>query len=105
MMLSHLTRTRHWVFAGGPAAPVTDAPTRMPVLLFSHGLIAMPDVYHTFISEVVSHGFVVIAPEHNDGSAAYTQLSLTTETPHVHLTPREVRRLPLCWADHRGRRS
>jgi hypothetical protein len=33
-------------------------------------LKALPDIYFCVISHLVSHGFIVIAPEHADGSAS-----------------------------------
>jgi len=46
---------------------------RLPVAVYSHGLAGAPDMYSSTIAELVSHGVVVFAPEHADGSAAFTR--------------------------------
>jgi len=45
------------------------APARWPVALFSHGLCGMRSMYSTLCTELASQGYIVIAPEHTDGSA------------------------------------
>ena len=46
-----------------------------PVLVFSHGLAGMRTTYSGLCSDLASHGFVVLALEHRDGSACNTHLS------------------------------
>ncbi|XP_057378065.1 platelet-activating factor acetylhydrolase-like [Daphnia carinata] len=62
-----------WAF-GKPYIPVVmDAEPctkqQFPVIVFSHGLTACRTTYSTFCSDVSSHGFIVAAIEHRDGSA------------------------------------
>jgi len=56
-----------------PDAPPEELP-RLPVVIFSAGLSGSPDMYSNIISEFVSHGCVVLSPEHTDGSAAFAAL-------------------------------
>ena len=44
-----------------------------PVVIFSHGLFGSLELYSTICTEIASQGFVVIAPEHEDGSASYAE--------------------------------
>ncbi len=40
------------------------ADTRLPILIFSHGLGAMRTTYSSFCCDMASHGFLVAAVEH-----------------------------------------
>ncbi|KAL8806145.1 MAG: hypothetical protein Q9182_001546 [Xanthomendoza sp. 2 TL-2023] len=60
-------------------AEVLQAPTktkRWPVMIFSHGLGGTKNAYSHLLGSLSSHGVVVIAPDHRDGSAP---LSLVRE--------------------------
>ena len=46
---------------------------KLPLMLFSHGIMGIRTSYSGIISELVSHGWVVCAVEHADGSAGYTR--------------------------------
>lgn len=51
-------------------APVLEpAAKRWPVMIFSHGLGGSRNAYSHLAGSVASHGVIVIAPEHRDGSA------------------------------------
>nr|CAH0098329.1 unnamed protein product [Daphnia galeata] len=65
-----------WAF-GKPYIPVVvDAdPSNehpFPVIVFSHGIKSCRTVYSIFCSDISSHGFIVAAIEHRDGSACMT---------------------------------
>jgi len=85
-LLHHVMYVRHHVAKGGD---MSQRCAKYPVILFSHGLGGTPDCYRVLIEELVSLGFVVVAPEHSDQSAAFTQLTDGTRTPYRKLTPAE----------------
>ncbi|KAL2916203.1 hypothetical protein HK105_204294 [Polyrhizophydium stewartii] len=59
--------------AGAGAGGHTHAlPERLPVVVFSHGLAGMRTTYSTLCGCLAAKGFVVIAPEHGDGSGSTT---------------------------------
>jgi len=70
----------------------SEAKQKLPVVIFSHGLGGTPDCYQTTILDLASHGFIVLAVEHNDFSAAITKLPDGTTTlyrwlPELERTP------------------
>ncbi|XP_046443747.1 platelet-activating factor acetylhydrolase-like isoform X1 [Daphnia pulex] len=71
-----------WAFGNSYIPIALDAELcneqRFPVIVFSHGLTACRTAYSTFCSDISSHGFIVAAIEHRDGSACMTY-SLETE--------------------------
>lgn len=56
-------------------APLARLPTRLPVVIFSHGLGGNRAVYSIICSELASHGYVVFALEHADGTASCCKLA------------------------------
>ncbi|KAF2401687.1 hypothetical protein EJ06DRAFT_507820 [Trichodelitschia bisporula] len=51
-------------------APLLHPPgPAWPVLVFSHGLAGSRNAYSALLGELASHGIIVVAPEHRDGSA------------------------------------
>ncbi|KAF1954484.1 hypothetical protein CC80DRAFT_493640 [Byssothecium circinans] len=53
-------------------AEILDPPTkskRWPVMVFSHGLGGSRNAYSHLCGSLASHGIVVVAPDHRDGSA------------------------------------
>ena len=57
-----------------------NAEVKWPVVLFSHGLFGSMELYSTICSEIASYGFVVVAPEHEDGSASYAEVAMIPES-------------------------
>ncbi|KAF2091232.1 hypothetical protein K490DRAFT_33812 [Saccharata proteae CBS 121410] len=67
---------------------------RWPVLVFSHGLGGSRNAYSHITGSLASHGMIVIAPDHRDGSApiSYIRKTATTDAktidyrtlPHSH---------------------
>lgn len=70
-----------------PALADTDA--GFPVVVFSHGLGGVPHIYRSVIEEWASHGFIIVCPTHNDGSAAVGVTSDGQGVPHSFLTDAE----------------
>lgn len=55
-------------------APIIDSEERFPVLVLSHGIGGNRTTYSTFCCEMASHGYIVAAVEHRDGSASMTYM-------------------------------
>lgn len=75
-------------------AKLLEAPTknrRWPVMVFSHGLGGTRNAYSHLLGSLSSHGVVVIAPEHRDGSAP---VSCIHDEPGSAPRPIEYRSLP-----------
>ncbi|KAI9824628.1 MAG: hypothetical protein M1832_001718 [Thelocarpon impressellum] len=56
-------------------APLLKSPTeakRWPVMVFSHGLGGSRNAYSHICGSIASHGVIVVAPEHRDGSCPVT---------------------------------
>lgn len=51
------------------APPITPHDTRLPVMIFSHGLGGSRNAYSQWCGSIASHGVLVAAIEHRDGSA------------------------------------
>jgi alpha-beta hydrolase superfamily lysophospholipase len=78
LFISFLLETKPWCLEGAPdvtpcVEPIQGTDGRR-VIVYSHGLGGVPDVYATLISNLVSEGYVVAAIEHSDGTAAFTRL-------------------------------
>lgn len=57
------------VWDAPPAQPTTN---KFPVIVYSHGLATCRTSYTTICMELASHGNIVCAVEHRDGSASHT---------------------------------
>lgn len=68
-------------------AKLLEAPTsngRWPVTFFSHGLAGSRNAYSYICGDLASHGMIVIAMDHRDGSSPVQYVRATTDTPaHV----------------------
>ncbi len=73
-----LSTTNHpYWYNAVPAPPPTKE--GWPILVFSHGLFGNSEIYANFCGEIASHGYVVYALEHEDGSATYSSDKHTGE--------------------------
>ena len=64
-------------------AQLLEPPTqskRWPVMVFSHGLGGSRNAYSHLLGSLSSHGIVVIAPDHRDGSSPITYIRATEES-------------------------
>ena len=68
-----LANQRHPDFDSAP--PCKKHADRLPLVIFSHGLFGTQDMYLQLLRDIASHGAVVVAPTHNDGTSSYN--------PHV----------------------
>ena len=68
-----LTDTPH------PCASDPALNTKFPVVLFSHGLYGTMEMYTTLCLLLASYGYIVVALEHEDGSAMFAQPHESTE--------------------------
>ena len=95
LLVSWLGETRPWALQGSHSTPCVSASQAgegaLRVLVLSHSLTSTPDLYGGLIGELVSHGFIVAAIEHGDGSAAYTLSDDRTTIPFKPLTAAERR--------------
>jgi predicted dienelactone hydrolase len=53
-----------------------------PVVLFSHGLAGNAETYTKRCMDLASHGYVVIAFEHEDGSGAFARTADRSLVPY-----------------------
>jgi len=65
-LLYHVTMP---VFQGARLLPAPTKKKRWPVMVFSHGLGGSRNAYSHLLGSLSSHGVVVVAPDHRDGSA------------------------------------
>lgn len=72
-----------------PARAPAHAPRGWPVIIFSHGLFGTAEFYTQLCRELASMGFIVIAVEHEDGSALYAVDAVTGETIPYTQDPRD----------------
>jgi dienelactone hydrolase len=63
-------------------APRHAEAVNLPLIVFSHGLSAVPDVHWSVVSSLVRAGYVVAALTHNDGSAANVTLNDGSKFPY-----------------------
>ncbi|KAL3096427.1 hypothetical protein niasHT_028663 [Heterodera trifolii] len=80
-------------------APVVPGEQRFPLVIFSHGISGSRFVYTTVCASLASHGYVVAALEHRDGSCCWTYtlepVPAPTPPPSPPLPkPMEMRILP-----------
>ena len=77
----HLARLPREVSHSADAAP---APSRgWPLVVFSHGMYGCAMSYSSLCAEMASHGAVVVALEHKDGSAVYSETDDGDRSGHI----------------------
>ncbi|KAF2222503.1 platelet-activating factor acetylhydrolase, partial [Elsinoe ampelina] len=64
-----------------PLLPSPPSPSLFPLTLFSHGLAGSRNLYSHLCSSLSSHGQIVIAPSHRDGSAPVAHVRATPSSP------------------------
>ena len=69
----HFARLPRRVAWGAPAVAPPAASGAWPLTLFSHGLYGCAISYSACCAELASHGSVVVALEHKDGTAIYSE--------------------------------
>lgn len=77
--LSYLGKMELPAAASGVVADTADR--ALPLMLFSHGLGGAIGNYSNFCMDAASHGMLVVAPEHTDGSAFEAVLAPPSDTP------------------------
>jgi platelet-activating factor acetylhydrolase len=70
-LLSYITIP---VLKNAPLLPPNTESGRWPVMIFSHGLGGSRNAYSNLVGAIASHGMIVIAPEHRDGSCPVTYI-------------------------------
>ncbi|KAF2808405.1 uncharacterized protein BDZ99DRAFT_419483 [Mytilinidion resinicola] len=78
-------------------ARLLEPPTkteRWPVIIFSHGLGGSRNAYSHLVGSLASHGAVVIAPDHRDGSAPISYVRETENTPAATVDYRRIAHKP-----------
>jgi platelet-activating factor acetylhydrolase len=69
---ARLPAVKHGLVRNAPALPAAArGGRRFPVLVFSHGLGGNSEMYSALCGDLASHGVVVLAIEHEDGSGSY----------------------------------
>lgn len=81
-LFSYVTLARIRAVPDLPIAPVSASQSKLPVVLFSHGLGGTATMYSSQVCELASQGYVVFTLTHNDGSAALAELDNNVQVPH-----------------------
>lgn len=68
---------------------------RWPVLFFSHGLAGSRNAYSQICGDLASHGMVVVALDHRDGSSPIQYVRATTDTEAHTVHPRKIPHSPV----------
>ncbi|RDL38688.1 putative platelet-activating factor acetylhydrolase 2 [Venustampulla echinocandica] len=91
--VSFIPRLLHYiqipVHKNAPLRQPDTSTSRWPVMIFSHGLGGSRNAYSQIIGSIASHGMIVIAPEHRDGSTpvSYIRAVPSTETTTEKVDP------------------
>ncbi|KAF7637725.1 hypothetical protein Mgra_00002700 [Meloidogyne graminicola] len=75
--------------------PIKKSEEQFPVIVFSHGISGTRHLYSINCASLSSHGYVVAALEHRDGSACYTyELNKDKSTGDLIQNPIQLKKLP-----------
>ncbi|KAL9103613.1 MAG: hypothetical protein Q9163_001377 [Psora crenata] len=74
-----------------PLQPPSKNNGGWPVMIFSHGLGGSKNAYSHLCGSMASHGVVVVAPDHRDGS---TPISFIKDSPGNHGEPVHYKKIP-----------
>ena len=78
----------------------------MPLVVFSHGLRATSNVYSTLTQHFASHGYIVAAIEHADGSAMHAHAVVNgTDQLLPHSWPNKEEQVEFSPAEFRKRNT
>jgi hypothetical protein len=72
-LLSFLSESNHPCLINAEPVIPEDDDQKFPIVVFSHGLSGSMEFYTQLCQLIASHGFLVVAMEHEDGSAAYAE--------------------------------
>lgn len=86
---------------GVPIVTVTRNNDKLPLILFSHGIGGTATLYASQLTELASHGFVVLAPIHNDGSSCLSEMPTS---PNGDIPFRYIEGVPLFSSGERDMR-
>lgn len=82
-LLSHFNLIETNSFIG---APISNNQARYPVLIFSHGYESHPSMYHSFVEEIASHGYIIFFINHtyeSSGTSLPDGTTIFTDTATV----------------------
>ncbi|KAH8590964.1 platelet-activating factor acetylhydrolase [Bisporella sp. PMI_857] len=95
--ISYIPRILHYisipVLKNAPLLAPQTLNKRWPVMIFSHGLAGSRNAYSHLAGSIASHGVVVIAIEHRDGSTPVTYVrAVPTATTGENAAPQSTKR-------------
>jgi len=105
--ISYIPQQLYWIkLPAHRNAKLLEPPTssgRWPVTVFSHGLAGSRNAYSQICGDMASHGMVVIALDHRDGSSPiqYVRATATTEA-HI-IYPVKISHAPVTDEVYEGR--
>ncbi|KAI9335262.1 platelet-activating factor acetylhydrolase [Obelidium mucronatum] len=75
-------------YTNAPLVSEEQLPNKIPVAVFSHGLVGNQTAYSQLVGTLASHGVVVLSVEHRDGSAcASARNNYKTSIPYAKAPP------------------
>lgn len=102
-LMSHLSLVKMNATENGPlvASQFDQAlllgKEKFPIVIFSHGLGGSRTANAVICKELASFGFIVLCPEHTDGSASYAVLPSGLKLNYQKPSPEMMRDAPTLW--------